>query len=63
MPVYTNFSIFQILIMGPRLHLPGCLLFVVQQLSHVQLCDPIDYSTLGFPALHYLPEFAQTHVH
>ena len=23
----------------------------------------MDYSTLGFPVLHYLPEFAQTHVH
>ena len=27
------------------------------------LCDPMDYSTPGFPVLHYLPEFAQTHVH
>ena len=27
------------------------------------LCDPMDCSTPGFPALHYLPEFAQTHVH
>ena len=27
------------------------------------LCDPMDCSTLGFPVLHYLPEFAQTHVH
>jgi len=28
------------------------------------LYDPMDYSTpLGFPALHYLPEFGQTHVH
>ena len=26
------------------------------------LCDPMDCSTLGFPALH-LPDFAQTHVH
>ena len=24
---------------------------------------PMDCSTPGFPALHYLPEFAQTHVH
>ena len=36
---------------------------VVQSLSHVQLCDPMDCSTLGFLVLHYLPEFAQTHVH
>ena len=27
------------------------------------LCDPTDYSTPGFPVLHYLQEFAQTHVH
>ena len=27
------------------------------------LCDPVDYSMPGFPVLHYLPEFAQTHVH
>ena len=27
------------------------------------LCNPMDYSTRGFPVLHSLPEFAQTHVH
>ena len=27
------------------------------------LCDPMDCSTPGFPALHHLPVFAQTHVH
>ena len=27
------------------------------------LCDPMDYSTPGFPVLHHLLEFAQTHVH
>ena len=27
------------------------------------LCDPMDCSTLGFPVLLYLLEFAQTHVH
>ena len=27
------------------------------------LCAPTDCSTPGFPVLHYLPEFAQTHVH
>ena len=35
--------------------------FVVQ--SCPTLCDPINCSTPGFPVLHYLPEFAQTHVH
>ena len=36
-------------------------------LSSVQicptLCDPVDYSTPGFPVHHQLPEFTQTHVH
>ena len=27
------------------------------------VCDPTDCSTPGFPVLHYLPEFVQTHVH
>ena len=27
------------------------------------LCDPMDYSTPGFPVYHQLPEFAQTQVH
>ena len=27
------------------------------------LCDPMDCSTSAFLVLHYLPEFAQTHVH
>ena len=36
---------------------------VVQSLSHVRLCNPTDNSTAGFPVLHYLPEFAETHIH
>ena len=28
-----------------------------------RLCDNMDCSTPGFPVLHHLPEFAQTHVH
>ena len=39
------------------------LLPVVQSLSHIQLCDPMNCSTPGFPVYHYLLEFAQTHVH
>ena len=27
------------------------------------LCEPVDWSMPGFPVLHHLPEFAQTHVH
>ena len=36
---------------------------VVQPLSCVRLCDPMDCSTPGFPVLHRLLEFAQTHIH
>ena len=36
---------------------------VVQSLCHVVLCHSMDCSTPGFPVLHYLLEFAQTHVH
>ena len=42
------------------LSLPRLLLL---SLSRVRLCDLMDCSTAGFPVLHYLPEFAQTHVH
>ena len=31
--------------------------------SCLMFCDPMDCSTPGFPVLHYVPEFAQTHVH
>ena len=27
------------------------------------LCNSMNWNTLSFPVLHYLPEFAQTHVH
>ena len=30
--------------------------------SCATLCNPMDCSTPGFPVLHYLPEFAETHV-
>ena len=36
---------------------------VVPSLCHAQLCYPMDCKMPGFPDLHYLPEFAQTHVH
>ena len=39
------------------------IVFVVQSLSHVGLCNPMDCSMPGFPVLHHLLEFAQTHVH
>ena len=31
--------------------------------SCLTLCDPVECSIPAFPVLHYLPEFAQTHVH
>ena len=40
----------------------GVIVVAVQSLSHIRLCDPMDCNTPGFPVLHYLPEFAQTHV-
>ena len=27
------------------------------------LCDPMDCSMPGFPVIHHLPEFTQTHIH
>ena len=36
---------------------------VGQSLSRLTLCDPLDCSTTGFPVLHHLPGFSQTHVH
>ena len=34
----------------------------VQSLNSVTLCNPMDCNTPGFPVLHYLLKFAQTHV-
>ena len=36
---------------------------VVYLISHVELCNPMDYSMSVFPILHYLPEFVQIYVH
>ena len=36
---------------------------VVQLLSGVRLCDPVDCSSAGVLVLQHLPELAQTHVH
>ena len=45
-------------------HLLHTQVAVVQSLSHVRLfATPTNSSMPGFPVLHYLPEFAQTHVH
>ena len=42
---------------------PRTSIVVVQLLSCVQLCDPMDCNTPGFSILHYLLEFAQIIVH
>ena len=39
----------------------NCSFSVVE--SCLTLWNPMDWSKPGFPVLHYLPEFAQTHVH
>ena len=36
---------------------------VIQSLSHVWLCDPLDDSMPGFPVLHHFLELAQRQVH
>ena len=43
--------------------LPACCCCCSVTKLCLTLCDPIDCSTPGFHYLHYLPEFAQTHVH
>ena len=35
---------------------------IVQSLSHIWLCNRMDCSMPGFPVLHYLLEFAHTHI-
>ena len=49
-PLYTPFK-------------PSEVVITVQSLSHVRVCDLMDCSMPGFPVLHYLPDFTQTHVH
>ena len=40
-----------------------CILLLLFTQSCPTLCNPMNCSTPGFPVLHYLPQFAQTHVH
>ena len=40
----------------------SCCFFYSVAKSCSTLCSPVDCSTPGFPVLHHLPEFAQTHV-
>ena len=45
---------------GSQIDLP---VVIVVTKSCPTLCDPMDCSTPGFPVLHHLQKFAQTHVH
>ena len=45
----------------PNLRSCWLTLVVVKSLSRIWLCDPVDCSTPGSSALHYLSEFAQIH--
>ena len=51
------------LIHGSYVWIPSYLLCCPLPQSCQTLCDPMDYSTPGFPVFHHLPEFAQTPVH
>ena len=48
---------------------PGCgivsfyVVVAIQSLSCPTLSDPMDLGMPGFPILHYVPDFAQTHIH
>ena len=48
--------------LGPEPRPPVCYCCLVAKLC-LTLCESMDCSTPGFPVLHYLPEFAQTHIH
>ena len=43
--------------------IPELLLLFTHQVVSDSLVTPMNCSMPGFPVLHYLPEFAQTHVH
>ena len=68
-PISSSFVIYMLGLFGfscsPWLftHIVNWLVtYVVVQLCPT-LCDPMDCSMPGFSVLHFLPEFAQTHVH
>ena len=58
---YTDFPLLHLLQFLNKLCFTSAV--VVQSLSRVRLSSPVACSTSGVPVLHYLPEFAQTHVH
>ena len=52
---------FNVVLSSGTTYLFCCCFPVIKSCS--TLCDPMDCSMPGFPVLHYLLEFAQTHVH
>ena len=59
--VFCLYFYFCYLIIKVTFNLFPCIV-VVQSLC-LTLCNPVNCSTPGFPVIHCLPEFAQTHVH
>ena len=57
--LYASFFLFTNIIFCNSFHC--CYCSVAK--SCLTLCDPMDCSSPGFSVLHYLPEFAQIHVH
>ena len=57
-----NLGHFVLLFPGVGLLGPICCCCSVTKLC-LALCNPMNCSKPGFPVLHYLPEFAQTHAH
>ena len=67
-PAWREHILVNILLVVLRYHFIGpawvtCLCCCSVTKSCLPLCDPMDCSMPGFPVLHYLPVFAQTHVH
>ena len=49
--------------LGPLFSLPCSVQFSAVTLSHLTLCDPMDYSTPSLLVHQQLPEFTQIHIH
>ena len=59
----SNYSILNFLLQCSSIPLISISICCSSAKSCPALLDPMDCSTPGFSILHYLPEFAQTHVH